>query len=316
MNPDKRNFLLGLSDVGLVPAAVLLAGGGLSACSFGSGPHHTGRHAPGLARAADKEKHAGATALVLSSGGPRGFVHVGVLEALDEIGFHPELVVGASVGALLAALYCSGLNGKALRELALELSVTELANVALGADETFNGAPLARYVNDKIDHKSLEQLARPCAIAALEKETRTPVLFTRGDTGVAVQASAAIEGRFTPVMINQRNYMDLDSVAPLPVRLTRNLGASRVVSVDASAHENRAPPGAERYRTGDRIKRSITRPDAESADLNLHPFFGYWVSMSTEFRERAINAGYTETIARRREIERLIDNRALASTSG
>ncbi len=305
MTSDRRLFLSGISRASLVPVA-WFTGQGLSACSIGGGPHHRGRDAPHPAGADDRQRFAGATALVLSSGGPRGFVHVGVLAALDEIGFDPDLVVGASVGAMLAALYCAGINGRRLRELALDLSVTELANVALGADETFNGAPLARFVNGHVDHRPLEKLPRRCAIAALDKESREPVLFVRGNTGVAVQASAAIRGRFTPVTINDRIYMDPDELVPLPVRLTRGLGATRVVSADASAHEHRAPPGAARYARGDQLKRANTQPDARSADVNLHPYFGYWVSLKREFRLRAIEAGYRETLARRREIQALM----------
>lgn len=305
MAGDRRRLLTGLSRLGMASIA-LTAGQGLSACSFGSGPHHRGNGVPQIARPDDRQQFAGATALVLSSGGPRGFVHVGVLAALDEIGFDPDLVVGASVGALLAALYCAGISGQRLRDLALDLSVTELANIALGADETFNGAPLARYVNEKVDHKPLEKLPRRCAIAALDKQSREPVLFVQGNTGVAVQASAAIRDRFTPVRINDRTYMDPDELVPLPVRLTRKLGATRIVSVDASAHEQRAPPGAARFAGTDRVKRANTLPDAQSADINLHPYFGYWVSLKKEFRLRAIEAGYRDTLARRREIEALM----------
>lgn len=278
----------------------------LSGCSFGSGPKYDGPDAPKVASPQDHELFDGCLALVLSSGGPRGFVHVGVLQALDEIGFKPDLVVGASVGAMLAAIYCAGMKGQALRQQALDISVTSLANLAVGADETFNGTPLARFVNEAVDHQPIEALRPRCAIAALEQKSRVPVLFTHGNAGAAVQASAAIEGRFTPVKIRGKAYVDLDAVNPLPVRLTRALGATRILSIDASAHEERAPIGSEKYRPGDLLKRANTRPDTEEADLNLHPFFGYWVSLKNEFRERAISAGYEEVMRNRTKIERLM----------
>ena len=82
------------------------------------------------------------------------------------------------------------------------------------------------------------------------------VAFTAGDAGVAVQASSAIEGQFTPVRINGEQFIDADWVAPLPVRLARSLGAQRVLAVDATAHEDRAPSGAEVYRVSDQRKRA------------------------------------------------------------
>jgi NTE family protein len=87
--------------------------------------------------------------------------------------------------------------------------------------------------------------------------------------------------------------------------VARALGARRVFAVDASAHEDRAPAGAERYREGDLRKRALVQADAAAADLLLHPDFGYWVSFSREFRERAIAAGYRDTIAQAARLREL-----------
>jgi NTE family protein len=129
--------------------------------------------------------------------------------------------------------------------------------------------------------------------------------FTQGDLGLAVQAACAIEGQFTPVRIRGQRYADADLKQPLPVRLARALGATRVLAVDASTHENKAPPGTEAWRPGDLRKRALTRPDAEAADVLLHPDFGYYASMSSEYRLRCINAGYEETMAAAARIKAL-----------
>ena len=73
--------------------------------------------------------------------------------------------------------------------------------------------------------------------------------------------------------------------------------AERVLAIDASAHESRAPAGAEWFRAIDLRKRALTEPDAQSANLTLHPDFGYYVNLSREFRQRAIAAGYRTTMA-------------------
>jgi NTE family protein len=81
----------------------------------------------------------------------------------------------------------------------------------------------------------------------------------------------------------------------LPVRVARALGAQRVLAIDASVHLDRAPPGAERYRPSDLRKKALVDADTALADQLLKPDFGYWVSLSREFRERAIESGYRET---------------------
>jgi NTE family protein len=131
------------------------------------------------------------------------------------------------------------------------------------------------------------------------------VAFTAGDVGLAVQASAAIEGQFAPVRIRGETYVDADWYCPLPVNVARGLGARVVIAVDASAHVDRAPAGAERFRQSDMKKKGLVDADSRSADLVLKPDFGYWVNLSREFRERAIAAGYREAMSKERELRAL-----------
>lgn len=286
----------------------MLSGAGtvaLGGCTIGAGPNHEGSDAPVAAGLDNRLAATAPFALVLSSGGPRGFVHIGVIEALDELGVRPDMVVGASIGALVGALYCGGVPGKEMRRIALELGPTQFARLAVGAEERFSGAPIAHQVNYRVDHRLLQQLNPVCAVVAMRQKTREIVTFTEGNAGVAVQASTAIEGRFTPVTIRSEAYVDPDKAMPMPVRAARELGARTVLSVDASAHEEKAPAGAERFRESDRLKRALTEPDAQASDLNLHPDFGYWVSISEEFRLRSMQAGYQAAMRSADQIRQL-----------
>lgn len=277
---------------GLLIGASLVAGG-LSACTFGSDADHTGPDAP---RAAPLTRPV-RTAWVFSSGGPRGFVHVGVVKALDELGLVPDLIVGASIGALVAVLRAAGKSGAEIGQLALELKPALLTRVALDGDAWLSAAPLAGWVRQEVGQRPLERL--PIAVACVVHRPRRgdSVAFTAGDAGLAVQAASAIEGQFAPVRILGELHGDADLHLPLPVRLARGLGAQRVLAVDASAHEQAAPPGSERYRAGDLRKRALTEPDARAADVLLHPDTGYWAGMSREYRERSIAIGYAHTLA-------------------
>ena len=249
------------------------------------------------------------TAWVFSSGGPRAFVHVGVIKALDELQLKPDLIVGASAGALVGVLCAAGLRGPAMEALALELPVTRLLRLAIGGEQRLSGYAVADFVRDQMRSLGhgpwLEQLPIMVACVSQRLADRSAVGFTRGDAGLAVQAAAAIEGQFTPLRIRGQRYADADLLLPLPVRLARALGAQRVLAVDASAHEDQAPPGAAAYRASDQRKRELTRPDAAQADVLLHPEFGYWASSSREYRQRCIAAGYRDTLAAASRIQAL-----------
>ena len=264
-----------------------LASAALSGCAFDVDTDHVGPDAPSAAALPRVPR----TAWVLGSGGPRGFVHVGVLKGLDELGLKPDLVVGASIGALVGTLWAAGLSALRIEALALDLQPWTLARLAPGAAERLSGAALRDWVADLLPQRQLPRLPVPAACVARRQSDREPVAFTQGDAPLAVQASTAIEGRFTPVRIRGERFGDADNRLPLPVRAARALGATHVLAVDASAHEDRAPPGSERWRESDRRKRELTRPDAALADLLLHPDFGYWVDLGRAFRERAIAAG-------------------------
>ena len=273
----------------------------VAGCSFSPNRNHDGPDAPRILPLSRPVR----TAWVLSSGGPRGFTHVGVLKALDGLGLAPDLIVGASVGAMVGCLRASGLRAGAIETIALHVQPLELARLAMGQPESLSGAPIAELVRNDVLVPELEQMPVAMACIAMRRSDRVSVAFTAGDPGLAVQASTANEGRFTPVRIRGQEYVDPDWSTPLPVRIARALGATHVLAVDASAHLDTAPPEAERFRAMDLRKKALVDADAVYADLVLKPDFGYWVNLSQEFRERAITAGYQAAMAQSAALRRL-----------
>ena len=245
------------------------------------------------------------TAWVFSSGGPRGFVHVGVVKAMSEMGLAPDLLVGASVGAVVAVMVGCGKPARDIERMALDLKPLSLGRIAIGGNMRLSGSAISDMVRSEVDGLLLERMRTPVVCVAARLSDGRLMGFNAGDAGVAVQASCAIEGQFTPVRIRGEQYVDADLYQPLPVRLARQLGATRILAVDASAHEERAPAGSERYRPGDLRKRALTAPDARAADVTLHPEFGYYVNLSRDYRELAIAAGYRTTMASARQLTAL-----------
>ena len=89
-------------------------------------------------------------ALVLGSGGPRGFAHIGVLKALDDAGVKPDLIIGSSVGSMVGALYASGMSARDLERLAYEINVLEFFEFRLLRGGLASGGAIQNYVDTKV----------------------------------------------------------------------------------------------------------------------------------------------------------------------
>lgn len=282
----------------------------LGACSLGSGEERSRQAGQTPVADADTPRQVNTgrsypVAWVLSSGGPRGFVHVGVLRALHELGLKPDLVVGSSVGALVGALYAAGMPTEQMTSLALDTHVSSLFRLNLRGAGWISVGGVADMVNDAAKGQRLQHFPTPFAAVALAQDSDTLIAFNWGDAGLAVQAACSIEGRMAPVQFGGQTYLDADRLSPMPVRLAKSLGAQRVLAIDASAYENQAPPGAESYRASDLRKRVQTEADARHADLVLHPEFGYYTGVSQEYRERTIEAGYQQTLLQAQPLRQL-----------
>ena len=231
-----------------------------------------------------------AIALVLGSGGPRGFAHIGVLKVLDRMGIKPDLVVGSSAGAMVGALYASGMDGRAIERVAANLSVVRFVEWRELLGRRGTGRPVQEFVDENVGGRALEALPIPLAVVATRLRDRKLVLFDRGDTGLAVRASAAESDRFEPVDIGGELYGDGDDVSPVPIRAARTLGARFVIAVDVSAYVQDTPPGVpQAWIEKDARRAKQVLAEAPEADVMLHPDIGYYAGYDEAYRRRVIS---------------------------
>jgi len=238
--------------------------------------------------------------LALGGGAARGFAHIGVLQVLEENGIKPDLVVGTSAGSLVAALYASGKSGAELALLADSMDESAFTDWSFPGRGLIRGEALAKYVRDHTGARSIEQMRTPLGIVATDLDSGQPILFQRGDAGVAVRASSAVPAVFQPVRIGTHEYVDGGLVSPVPVRFARQMGAELVIAVDISA----APDG---NATGDPMRmllqtfaimgRSINHFELRDAEVVLRPKLPGVSGADFAARKRSIQAGREVTLA-------------------
>ncbi|MEQ1805395.1 MAG: patatin-like phospholipase family protein, partial [Burkholderiaceae bacterium] len=208
-----------------------------------------------------------------------------------------DLIVGASIGALIGSALAAGLSIAQIEALAFEFDLYRLARWSPSQGLQLDGSGIADLVHHTLGVRRFSQLRTALAVVATDAQRNAPVAFNHGEIGPAVQASCAIPRWFTPVRIRGREFVDADVSSPLPVKVAREFGARRVLAVDVAVHPDKPrPPGAERYLESDRSKRAQIDAEGQLADVVLHPNFGYWVNLSREFRERAARSAYEHTM--------------------
>ena len=182
-----------------------------------------------------QQKKRPVVALVLGSGGARGYAHIGVIEVLEQYGIHPDFIVGSSAGSIVGSIYASGKNAQQLREIAMNMKANDVRDVTLDLKGFFDGKKVENYVNAQVDQLRLEQFKIPMYVVATELKEGKKVVFNYGNTGQAVRASVSIPSMFVPTKIAEHEYVDGGLVSPVPVKVARDLGADIVIAVDILA---------------------------------------------------------------------------------
>lgn len=213
--------------------AVLSAG-----CGTFSPPPVVGRE-PASVAPAPLPRAGTALALVLSGGAARGFAHVGVLQALEEHGIRPDIVVGSSAGAVVGALYASGLAAAEVDAALAQMSGAMFTDLVLprfgflyGDLGLVKGEKIRRFVRDQLRHELIEDFPLRFAAVATDLRSGATRVLNAGDASLAVRASIAMPGIMTPVEIGGALLADGQIASPLPVRAARHLGAHVVIAVD------------------------------------------------------------------------------------
>lgn len=177
-------------------------------------------------------------ALVLSGGAARGFAHIGVLRVLEREGLRPDLVVGSSAGAIVGAMWASGMGAAQIEQVGAELNWNELfdfdpvrailGGIGLGL---MAGERLEQFLRRHLD-KPIESFALPFAAVATDMENAETVALNRGDAAKAVRASCSVPVVYEPIRVRGRLLADGQIVSPLPVPTARLLGVAKVLAVD------------------------------------------------------------------------------------
>lgn len=198
--------------------------------------------------------------LALGAGGARGLAHIPVLQLFDRMGIKPACLAGSSIGAIIGALYASGLSGTDIRRQVasilggeedslldrwrdrkrlrwLDVFIPEIGRGGLiSADRVVN------HLQEILKAERFEDLSIPLTILATDYQRGTPLVFNSGELLSPLKGTMAIPGVFAPVPFQDRILMDGGMVDPVPYESL--LGrCDVVVAVDVTGVPKRLKKG-------------------------------------------------------------------------
>ena len=145
--------------------------------------------------------------LALSSGFFGFFAHAGVVSALEMEGFKPQRLMGSSAGALVSALWASGLSSTEIRSELLQLKREDFWDPGLGLG-LLKGNLFEERLKDLLRCHSFEHCVIPVQMSAFDCFRLKAQLFDQGDLVSAIRASCTFPGLFHPRWIDGKPYID------------------------------------------------------------------------------------------------------------
>lgn len=193
------------------------------------------------------------TAFVLSGGGNRGALQVGMLRALLEQRIVPDLIVGCSVGALNGAAVAEEptlARVGALQDLWLSVERSDIfpsgllpttVQLALRGEALHDSDGLRAVAERVLAARTFEDLTVAFQCVATDIVAADEHWFSTGPLLDPILASAALPAVFPAVEIDGVRYMDGAVVNDVPVTRAVELGATRIYVLHVGSFDRPRP---------------------------------------------------------------------------
>lgn len=172
--------------------------------------------------------------IALSGGVVRGISHLGILKVLEREEVPINFIAGTSIGALVGALYASGLKISEMEQLVKTAKWRELIDFTIPKSGFIAGKKIEDYIKKIIKCEKFEELQIPISVIATDLNNGEKIIFKNGSIIKAIRASISMPGVFEPVVDNGSIVVDGGLVDPIPVDVVKEMGAEIVIAVDLS----------------------------------------------------------------------------------
>jgi len=178
-----------------------------------------------------------ALGLVLAGGAARGFAHLGIYKAMEELGVPVDWIGGTSIGGIMGAALAGHWDIDEAIRLARDCFVEgrPFSDFTLPVVSLIRGRRMARLIRQYFDFP-IEDLQTPFFCISCHLDTGEPKIHERGNLAAAVRAGASIPGIIPPAVVDHRLTVDGAVINNLPVDIMQRKPVGRIVAVDLASH--------------------------------------------------------------------------------
>lgn len=159
--------------------------------------------------------------LVLGGGGARGFFHIGVIKALQELNITISEISGTSIGALVGAIYAANPNVD-LEKIAKELNFFKITKMIASHLDQSPISKLEDKLKEYITIDNFSEFKIPLTFNAVDINHRHEVVFNHGDILPGLIASISIPGVLSPVSYKDNFLVDGGILNNIPLVHLKN----------------------------------------------------------------------------------------------
>lgn len=205
-------------------------------------------------------------ALVLASGGAKGFAHIGVIEELESRGYNITSIAGTSMGALIGGLYAAGGLDK-VKQWFYDLNhskVWSLLDFTWSLNSVVKGDKLMAALKEMVPDQNIEDLKIPFCAIATDLKTGDEVVFDSGSIYDAIRASISLPMIFTQVKDGDRILIDGGLVNGLPLNRVQRHEGDILVAINLEDYD-----WQERHRKIDALKNNYLNLIYRSLSISM-----------------------------------------------
>ncbi len=183
--------------------------------------------------------------LVLGGGGARGFAHIGLMRALEQLQIPIDVVGGTSMGAFVAALVACGFDSVEMTHIAHETFVARnyLNDYTVPKVSLIRGERFHKRLMSIFGQRRIEELRRTFYCVSTNLTTGRPMIHDHGTLGTWVGTSMSVPGVAPPIAWHEDLLCDGGVVNNLPTDVMRNLERGIIIASNVSMNGDIRAPG-------------------------------------------------------------------------